>query len=158
MATTILGGFKVSVAAFDRFLGANNLELERTYGNPPFAHQHPDGPISQLLFRKVSTYNAGADKNGFRVTIPTLSALPSMSKTAYVSYTWTAVRAHRELELEEDLPAEIPKGFEELRQEIPSFEQEIGEDEEITNAGKMGLYLVVNDDALYSGSYPLEGH
>ncbi|KAK3996580.1 hypothetical protein QBC44DRAFT_317177 [Cladorrhinum sp. PSN332] len=155
MATTILRGFKVSVAALDLFLEANGVN--RTYATPPFANEHPDGAVSQLLFQKVAAHNPDADKNGFRVLIPTLEAMAD-SKTAYVSYVWTVVKAHRELKIEEDLPADIPKGFEELRREILSFGKDVSEGDKITDEGKTGLYLVVNDDTVYSGSYDWEGH
>ncbi|KAK0726647.1 hypothetical protein B0T21DRAFT_371991 [Apiosordaria backusii] len=154
-ATTILRGFKVSVAALDRFLEANGCN--RTYSMPPFASKHPDGAVSQLLFRKIAAYNPDADKNRFRLLIPTQEAMDD-SKTAYISYVWTVVKAHRELKVDEDLPAEVPKGFEELREEIMGFGKDVSEDEKISDEGKMGLYLVVNDDTLYSGSYDFEGH
>ncbi|KAK4199945.1 hypothetical protein QBC40DRAFT_280837 [Triangularia verruculosa] len=154
-ATTILRGFKISVATLDRFLEANGNH--RTYSTPPFANEHPDGAVSQLLFKKVSAYNSSADKNGFRLLIPTQEAM-ERSKTAYISYVWTVVRAHRELNVDEDLPAEVPKGFRELRDEIMGFGKDLSEGEEISGDGKMGLYLVVNDDSLYSGIYAFERH
>ncbi|KAK4161620.1 hypothetical protein QBC43DRAFT_323321 [Cladorrhinum sp. PSN259] len=154
-ATTILRGFKISVTALDRFIEANGYV--RTYGTPPFANEHPDGDISQLLFSKVAAYNPDADKNKFRLFIPTLEGIED-SKTAYVSYAWTVVKAHRELKPDEDLPPEVPKGFEELRQEMLSFEKDVDQVATITDEGKMGLYLVVNDDSIYSGTYGFEGH
>lgn len=108
-STTLIRGFKVSVVTFDAFLAANNVY--ETYGAPPFYEQHPDkDPISKLLFAKVSQYDPGADKNKFRVVIPSIEGV-SRSNTAYVAYAWAAVRAHREISMDEDLPAKVPQGL-----------------------------------------------
>ncbi|KAK4193226.1 hypothetical protein QBC35DRAFT_480954 [Podospora australis] len=80
------------------------------------------------------------------------------SKTAFISYVWTVVQSHRELIVDGDLPSEIPRGFEELRGEILSYAKDLEEKAKITDEGKMGLYLVVNDDSLYSGDWDFEGH
>ncbi|KAK3935030.1 hypothetical protein QBC46DRAFT_398448 [Diplogelasinospora grovesii] len=158
-STTILRGFKVSVAVLDAFLTANGLDESR--GTPPFYHEHPDkDPISALLYKKIVSNAAGAaaaaggsttssiDKNKFRVMMPSREGLPSF--VAYVTYAWFTVYAHRELRMDEDLPAEIPAGFEELRKEILSFAdpsrgipetEKIGEEE-----GHMGLFVVYTHD------------
>ncbi|KAK5659879.1 hypothetical protein OQA88_13342 [Cercophora sp. LCS_1] len=139
-STAIIRGFKVSVAALDAFLAAHNVD--ETYGAPPFYADHPDGDkISKLFFSKVSQHDPNADKNRFRVLIPWIRAMSGRPKTAYVAYTWAAVEAHREIRLDEDIPAAIPVGFEELRREILAYGRDV--EEGIVDEGKMGVYLVV---------------
>ncbi|KAK4141349.1 uncharacterized protein C8A04DRAFT_39184 [Dichotomopilus funicola] len=147
-STTVIRGFKVSVVTFDAFLNANNVY--ETWGGPPFYQDHPDqDPISRLLFAKISQYDSNADKNKFRVLIPSIR-----------------VRAHRELKMDEDLPDEVPKGFEELRQEILAYgkdvddegkianEEELGIYSNIADEGKLGIYMVVTYDI--RGDYGIE--
>ncbi|KAH6615912.1 hypothetical protein B0J18DRAFT_438475 [Chaetomium sp. MPI-SDFR-AT-0129] len=140
-STTLIRGFKVSVATLDAFLRANNVY--ETYGTPPFYKRHPDeDPISKLLFTKISQHDPDADKNKFRVLIPLVEGAGRCT-TAYVAYAWAGVLAHREIKLDEDLPAEVPKGFEELRQEILGFGKDVADGEKIADEGKLGLYMVV---------------
>jgi hypothetical protein len=148
-STTIIRGFKVSVMTLDAFLAAHGVD--ETYGTPPFYCDHPENdPISTLLFSKISQHDPNADKNRFRVLIPLYESKPRF-KTAYVAYAWVPVRTHREIKMDEALPAEIPKGFEELRQEILSYEG-LGKDEfgnpatdedKISDEGKMGVYAII---------------
>ncbi|KAK3897074.1 hypothetical protein C8A05DRAFT_39376 [Staphylotrichum tortipilum] len=148
-STTILRGFKVSVATLDAFLAAN--DVDETYSTPPFYKQHPDGDaISRLLFSKVAQHDPAADKNRFRVLIPEVEGM-AHAKTAYVAYAWAPVRAHRELKLDEDLPAEVPKGFEELRKEVLGYGEGIKDEDRVADEGKMGVYMVVTYDI--RGSY-----
>lgn len=143
-STTLIRGFKVSVATFDAFLAANHVY--ETYGTPPFYGHHPDkDPISKLLFAKISQYDSDADKDKFRVLIPAIEGV-GRSKTAYVAYTWAAVRAHREIKMDEDLSARVPKGFEELRQEILGYEKDVGDGDKIADEGKLGIHMVVTYD------------
>ncbi len=157
-STTIIRGFKVSVAALDAFLAANNVD--ETYGTPPFYEEHPDeDPISKLLFSKISQHDPDADKNKFRVLIPSIAGM-GRARTAHIAYVWAAVRAHREVKMDEDLPAEIPKGFEELRQEILGHGKEVQDRDRIADEGKLGVYLVVTNEIRgYYGEemYSLEG-
>ncbi|KAK3305241.1 uncharacterized protein B0T15DRAFT_191797 [Chaetomium strumarium] len=148
-STTIIRGFKVSVLTLDAFLAAHGVD--QTYGAPPFYSHHPDDdPISKLLISKISQHDPNADKSRFRVLIPLYESMPNF-KTAYVAYAWVPVKAHREIKLDEYLPAEIPRGFEELRQEILSYEglgkDEFGnpakEGERIAEEGKMGVYAII---------------
>jgi hypothetical protein len=142
-STTLLHGFKVSAATLDAFLAANNVD--ETFGSPPFG-EHPDqNPVSKLLLTKVARFDDKADKNKFRVVMPVFH--PSdVATTAYVTYSWVDVSARpdaadREVKLEHDLPAEVPKGFEELRSEILAFGDKVAA-EKVIDEGKMGLYLV----------------
>ncbi|CAP62072.1 uncharacterized protein PODANS_5_490 [Podospora anserina S mat+] len=143
-STTIIRGFKLSVATLDAFLSANNVD--ETYGTPPFYEHHLEDkdPISKLLFSKISHFDPNADKNKFRVLIPSIEGI-GRAKTAYVAYAWAAVRVHREVKMDEDLPEEIPKGFEELRQEILSYsgKGDVKEEDKVQEEGKIGIYLVV---------------
>jgi len=83
-STTLIRGFKVSVATFDALLRANNVY--ETHGTPPFYKEHPDkDPISKLLFAKISQYDPDADKNKFRVLIPHIRGFTG-SQTAYIAY------------------------------------------------------------------------
>jgi hypothetical protein len=139
-STTILRGFKVSTAVLDAFLAAN--KADETYGTPPFYQHHPDNdPISALLYAKIVREDKDADKNRFRVMIPSGEGF-SHSEVAYITYTWVTVFAHRELAMEEDLPAEVPSGFEGLRQDILSFCNTVPEAHRIPDEGRMGLYVV----------------
>ncbi|KAL2170737.1 hypothetical protein VTG60DRAFT_4485 [Thermothelomyces hinnuleus] len=141
---TILRGFKVSTAVLDAFLAANGVD--ETYGAPPFYYNHPDKcPISRLLYAKIAAKDPEADRNRFRVNIPSLESYND-SVVAYVSYTWVTVFSHRELNMDEDLPAEVPLGFEELRQEVLSFCASVPEPQKIPDEGRMGLYVVRTHD------------
>ncbi|KAK3899074.1 hypothetical protein C8A05DRAFT_18440 [Staphylotrichum tortipilum] len=143
-STTLIRAFKVSVASFDAFLAANNIH--ETYGTPPFYGHHPEkDPISKLLFAKISQYDPDADKNKFRVLIPAIQGAGRF-QTTYVAYAWAAVRAHREIKMDKDLPAEVPGGFEELRQEILGYGKDIDDGDKIPDEGKLGIYMVVTHD------------
>lgn len=154
-STTLLRGFKVSVAVLDAFLAANGQD--ETYGTPPFSHHHPDQcPISRLLTAKITTFASGAttnvvvvDKTLFRVLIPS-SEGHNPSRFAYVTYAWVSVYAQREIDLDLLLPREPasekrPAGFDELREEILGFADKVddtlrpGEEGE---EGKFGVYMV----------------
>ena len=158
-STTIIRGFKVSVPTLDVFLAANN-EYE-TYGTPPFYRDHPNkDAISKLLFSRVAQHDPDADKNRFRVLMPSLESW-GRAKTAYVAYAWAAVVAHREVKMDKDLPPEIPKGFEELRQEILGHGKDVKEEDKIADEGSLGVYMVVTYDIRgYYGEELLtsEGH
>lgn len=142
-SATLLYGFKVSVAALDAFLAANNVD--ETFGTPPYL-EHPDhDPVSKFLLAKMARFDDKADKNKFRVVMPAIH--PSdIAKTAYVTYAWVRVSASNdsacEVSLEHDLPAEPPKGFEELRSEILAFGDKVAAEKRLADEGKMGLYLV----------------
>lgn len=124
-STTLLRGFKVSVAVLDAFLVANGVD--KTYGTPPFFDRHPDDdPISRFLFDKIvaATGKATAvDKTRFCIFIPSQEG-HNASTVAYVAYAWVAVYAHREVDLEQDLPSEFPAGFDQLRDEVLEFNTE----------------------------------
>ncbi|KAK4039494.1 hypothetical protein C8A01DRAFT_36533 [Parachaetomium inaequale] len=151
-STTLIRGFKVAVATLDAFLAAN--DVDETYGTPPFYGDHPDkDSISRLLFAKIAQHDPTADKDRFRVLIPSIEGM-ARAKTAYVAYAWVPVRAHREVKMDENLPAEIPKGFEELRQEVLAYEMDAKDENKIADEGKLGMYLVVTYDI--RGYYGLE--
>ncbi|KAM0429626.1 hypothetical protein ACHAPT_006231 [Fusarium lateritium] len=138
-STTLLRGFKVSVRTLDAFLAAN--DVYETYGTPPFYKHHPDrDEISKLFYAKIRLAGGTADKNRFRVMIPSREG-HNESSVAYVTYAWLTVYAHREV-LDEDLPTAVPEGFEELRREILSFGEDIEGEDKIVGEGKMGLFLV----------------
>lgn len=62
------------------------------------------------------------------------------------------VQLHRELKLDGDLPAEVPKGFEVLQGKILGYRKEDAKEEDsIAGEGKMGVYIVVTYDI--RGSY-----
>lgn len=143
-STTILRGFKVSVAVLDAFLAANSVY--ETYGTPPFYQDHPDkDPISVLLYTKITAVGGTANKEKFRVIIPSREG-HNKSNVAYVTYAWVTVYAHRELQLDDDLPMEVPTGFEELRKEILSFSDGIADSDKIADEGRMGLFVVYTHD------------
>jgi hypothetical protein len=70
------------------------------------------------------------------------------SAIAYVTYTWVTIYAQREIQLTEDLPEGVPKGFDELRTEILSYHDSVPivPQEQIKDDGKMGLYVVYTYD------------
>jgi hypothetical protein len=125
------------------FLAAHSVD--ETYGAPPFYSDHPDNDVSKLLFSKVSQLNSNADKSRFRVMITSVQGAGRF-KTAYVTYAWATVVAHREVDMERDLPAEVPKGFEELRAEILGFGKGVVGQDRVVDDGRMGVYLVVTYD------------
>jgi hypothetical protein len=138
-STTLLRGFQVSVAALNAFPVANNVD--ETFGTPPFYNRHPDrDPISKLLLAKIARFDQKADKAKFRVIMPSVEG--DTATTAYVTYAWVSVEVHREVNLDHNLPAEPPKGFQELRSEILSFGDKVAAKERIVDDGKMGVYLV----------------
>jgi len=140
-STTILRGFKVSVAVLDAFLAANGVD--ETNGTPPFYKHHPDeDPISVLLYTKITKAGGTADKNKFRVMIPSREGY-NPSNVAYVTYSWATVYAHCELRLVQDLPVEVPTGFKELRMEILSFGDGIADSDKVADEGRMGLFAVI---------------
>lgn len=98
-------------------------------------------PFSQLLYAKIAAKNPEADRNRFRVNIPSLEGY-NTSAVAYVAYTWVTVLCQRELNMDDDLPAQVPLGFEELRQEVLSFCASVPEPRRIPDEGRMGLYVV----------------
>ncbi|KAJ4397049.1 hypothetical protein N0V93_001273 [Gnomoniopsis smithogilvyi] len=142
-STTLLRGFKVSISVLDAFLAANCVP--ETFGTPPFHRDHPDNDsISKLLFSKITEYGPAAVKNQFRVVIPSRAPY-NASRIAYVTHAWATVYAHREVDLENDLPAAVPEGFEDLRQEILSHGDGVNgvkDTEKIPDEGKMGVYMV----------------
>lgn len=141
-STTLLRGFKVSITILDAFLAANCVP--ETFGTPPFYRDHPDhDSISKLLHSKITDLGGTAERERFRVMIPSRAPYNS-SRVAYITYCWATVYAHREIDLEHDLPAEVPDGFEDLRQEILSSGDGVGLDDldKIPDEGRMGLYMV----------------
>ncbi|KAK4137288.1 hypothetical protein BT67DRAFT_431634 [Trichocladium antarcticum] len=143
-STTLLYGFKVSVATLDAFLVANNGD--ETFGNTPLG-EHPDNNVSKLLLAKVARFDDKADKNKFRVVMPAIH--PSdIATTAYITYSWVDVSAtpdamDREVKLEHDLP-EPPKGFEELRAEILAFGDTVAAEKKVADEGKMGSHQAMD--------------
>jgi hypothetical protein len=63
-----------------------------------------------LLITMIPQHDPDADKNKFRTLIPSFEGM-GRAKAAYVAYVWVPVQAHRKVEVDEELPAEIPKGF-----------------------------------------------
>lgn len=148
-STTLLRGFKVSVAVLDAFLAANGVD--ETFGTPPFYKDHPDkDPISRLLVDKIAAATGAAaaavDKTRFRVLIPSAEGHNS-STVAYITHAWVTVYAHREVDMERELPSELPAGFDKLREEVLGFTKRVDEADQIPDEGKLGIYLVHTYDA-----------
>ncbi|KAK4043379.1 hypothetical protein C8A01DRAFT_13083 [Parachaetomium inaequale] len=155
-STTLLRGFQVSVAVLDAFLAAN--KVDETFGTPPFYKDHPDhDPISKLLLAKIARFDEKADKTKFRVILPSVEG-DDIATTAYVTCAWVSVKVHREVKLVHNLPAELPKGFEELRYEILAFGDKVAAEERIVDDGEMGVYLVVTYDIRGMCGPLLESH
>lgn len=146
VAVTLLRGLKVSVSTLDAFLAANGVD--ETYGAPPFTHDHPDkDAISVLLHAKLGP---DADPRRMaRVVIPQRRSL-NRSTVAYVAYTWVMAYAHRQIQLDADLPAEPPAAFEALCKEILGFAQNDGASAgAVVGEGSVGLFLVTTDEGNY---------
>lgn len=142
-STTLLRGFKVSITLLDAFLAANCVP--ETFGTPPFCRDHPHhDSISKLLYSRFRALGGSrdADPARFRLVIPSRAPY-NASRVAYVTYVWVTVYAHREVDLDGDLRAEPPEGFEELRQEILSAGDGmlIDSRDKIADEGKMGVYM-----------------
>lgn len=147
----VLRGFRVAVPTFDAFLDANGVD--ETYGQPPshFYEQYPKDPISQLFHAKLGGEN-DKNNNQTRLFMPQREA-KGPATYAYIAYTWVIVYAQRELRLDEgeDLPKEVPPGFDELRKEILSF---ASPDTTKTGADQgehhIGLFVVFSMEAAYT--------
>lgn len=143
-STTILRGFKVSIPTLDNFLRSNGVE--ETFGIPPFYQDHPDeDKISKLLHRKLQEAGGTTGKNNFRVMIPSDRG-HSPSTLAYVTYAWVTFLSQREIRLAEDLPEEIPKGFEELRADVLSHKPSGQGARGAMDEGKLRVYGVTTHD------------
>ncbi|TRX90952.1 hypothetical protein FHL15_008157 [Xylaria flabelliformis] len=151
---TILRGFKVHYAVLDAFLMANGLV--ETFGHPPVGTDYDN--IAKLLDSKMGDTYVG---KGARVVIPGHG--PGYSSTfAYVAYGWMHVYAHRELDLETQIPKDCPLEFEKLRKEILSFEDDknVRAWQKVDETGRMGLYIVYTENRNWvpKGFYePAEG-
>ncbi|ROV94230.1 hypothetical protein VSDG_05665 [Cytospora chrysosperma] len=123
VAVTLLRGLKVSVSTLDAFLAAHGVD--ETYGAPPFTEDHPDkDAISVLLHTKLGP---DADPQSMaRVVIPQRRDM-NRSAVAYVAYAWVMVFAHRQIQLDADLPVEAPATFEALCEEILGFSDDSAE-------------------------------
>jgi hypothetical protein len=112
---TVFRGFKVPIAILDRFLGANGVEP--TDGYPPFHHRNELDAGSKFLREKLQA-TAGDTKT--QIFIPQFWGELG-STYVYVAYAWVMVYAQRKLELEDELPNQVPAGFVELRREILGY-------------------------------------
>ncbi|KAK5994645.1 hypothetical protein PT974_05128 [Cladobotryum mycophilum] len=139
MATTILRGFKVSVATLDVFLKAHGVK--ETSGLPPVPFLDPRESEISMLFHRIMGTGSPTNVKDFRVWIP--SRRPHMgSREAYISYTWTTIYAQRELLLDQDLPTKVPQDFETLREYILSFSSQVLPVSIVEGEGRMGLFAV----------------
>ncbi|KAK5994667.1 hypothetical protein PT974_05152 [Cladobotryum mycophilum] len=140
MATTIFRGFKVSVATLDAFLRAHGVK--ETLGLSQALFHHPgETKLSRLLYSILCSNGGHATNNNVRVMIPSRSP-HHWSNVAYVTYTWMSIYAHRQLRLDEDLPIQVPAGFEALQDRILSFCHGIAPVNKIEDEGMMGLFAV----------------
>ena len=131
MFTTILRGFKVPVAVLDAFLTANGLD--ETFGTPPL---DPDAPeISGLLRNKMNNNGEAC------VSIPQREAY-SRSTVAYVAYCWVKVFAQREINVEKELPEQVPTAFEDLTREMMAFSNENSISLKDESMGRIGTFVV----------------
>ncbi|KAI0413567.1 hypothetical protein F5X98DRAFT_351837 [Xylaria grammica] len=75
---------------------------------------------------------------------------------AYVAYGWLHVFAHRELDLDNQIPKDCPEN---LRQEIMSFEnaEKVRPWQRVEGSGRMGLYIVYTSDQHWCPKEILQG-
>jgi hypothetical protein len=136
----IIRGLKVRVPVLDSFLRAN--KVDETYGMAPFYHVDPDEQ-SQFLRSKV-----GGGDTRTRIFVPSKQG-HNESNFAYVAYAWEMVYAQKEISLDQQLPAEPPRGWEALKDEILSFSYDIDSVWREAGHGKTGLFIIVSDERRY---------
>ncbi|KAI3390475.1 hypothetical protein diail_9562, partial [Diaporthe ilicicola] len=98
----------------------------------------------------ASAIDSNSDNNSILVVVP--SGYPhDRSPWVYVAYNYTFVYSQRLIPID-DLQDEVPRGFEQLRQEILGYSSSSGLD--ASNEGLMGFYIVTIGDRL--GPKPAE--
>ncbi len=120
--TTILRGFKVPVAALDRFLEANNVMP--TYNYPPrYDRIIPPGnehipavdPQTALLRSKLPPGTPQSQNT--RLFMPNCDGM-ALATHAYIAYAFVNVFVQRQVDVPRELPEASPEGFRELRRKI----------------------------------------
>lgn len=93
---------------------------------------------------RCSAPKMGTNSHNARIFIPDRRSF-NTSSIAYVAYKWVKVYAQREIDLDEDLPGQVPPAFVSLKDEIMGFakaEHFAGTNK--GNFGKVGLFMVFN--------------
>lgn len=138
--TTILRGFRVPVAALDRFLQANGLMP--TFGDPPSSLDSQTDPASMLLRTKLGD-DHGDSKT--RLFIPFKKGR-KRSDVAYIAYDWVMVFAQRQVNLGEELLDRPPPRFAELRDDMLQFADREGQ-QKVEDLS--ALFVVITDEECF---------
>lgn len=137
---TALRGFKVRISTLNAFLVANGKEHGAEEGFPPFYDGPDPDDISALLREKVAINESGENTDGILYVVPSVEG-HDRSPYAYIAYSYVHVYAQRRI-TPESPPEQVPRGFEELREEILAYSKDREENQE----GLMGLFIVFTDE------------
>ncbi|POS75144.1 hypothetical protein DHEL01_v206459 [Diaporthe helianthi] len=133
---TALRGFKIRTATLDKYLidrdkpaGTNSATI------PPYyiydANGNATDEISEVL-------RASSSIASVLLVMPSVEG-HDRSSWAYVAYSCTHIYAQRHI-TPQDPTEKVPKGFEELRQDVLKHSSSLEEDE-----GLMGLFIVITE-------------
>lgn len=142
---TALRGFKVRSQTLDNYLAANGDTTGTKDGSsPPYYQFDNDGvashDMSNILRSRVTAIGSNDDSSGILVIVPSVYS-HCRSPWVYVAYSYAFIYSQR-LITAESLPKEVPRGFEELRQEVLGYSSSPNQGDE----GQMGLYIVCTYD------------
>lgn len=142
---TALRGFKVRPQTLDKYLAANGDTEGTGDGHHPPYHQFDDNGVashvmSNILRSRVTAIGSDGDSNGILVVVPAVYC-HNRSPWVYVAYSHVFVYSQRHITAD-SLPEQVPRGFEELRQEILGYSSSPNQGDE----GQMGLYIVFTFD------------
>lgn len=142
---TALRGFKVRSQTLDKYLAANGDTTGTRDGSfPPYYQFDNDGvashDMSNILRSRMTAIGSNDDSNGILVIVPSVYC-HCRSPWVYVAYSYAFIYSQR-LITAESLPKQVPRGFEELRQEVLGYSSSPNQGDE----GRMGLYIVCTFD------------
>lgn len=144
---TALRGFKVRPSTLDLYVNMNGEKKGTSFGRYPPQYQFDDrggasdAASNTLRERAAALGGDSQDSSGILVVLPFF--LPhDESPWAYVAYSYTFV--YSQLHITTDsLPERVPRGFEELRQEML---EDCTSGSNLGDEGLMGFYIVRTDD------------
>lgn len=148
-----LRGFKVRPQTLDEFLASHGEPHGTENGtDPPYYQYDTTGAasddFSNILRARATSIDSNNDSSGILVVVP--SGYPhNRSPWVYVAYSYTFIYSQR-LNPANDLKDEVPRGFEQLREEILGFSSRMDD----ANEGLIGFYIVLIADRM--GPKPAE--
>lgn len=144
---TALRGFKLRPDTLDYYLAMNrNYNNSTDGGRVPPQYQYDDrgaasDPASEILRARAAVLGGGSDSGNILVVLPLVEP-HEQSPWVYVAYSYAFIYSQL-LITTGSLPDRVPRGFEELRQEILErcpLAPDAGEQ------GTMGFYIVATDN------------